>query len=139
MLIDSPPVLPVTDAMMLSKYADAMLLVVAAGQTRRAELQRAAERLAQANAPVVGIVLNKVTKQSAYGSGYGYGYGYGYGSYAPDASLVPVQANGGPSPRDGTAQSPAQVSTQVREMPDFGRQFSATYSDQLITERSSGR
>ncbi len=91
-LVDSPPVLPVTDALVLSKYADGTLLVVAAGQTKRAELQRAAERFAQANSPVVGIVLNEVTKQSGYGSGYG--YGYGYGAYAPDASLVPVQANG---------------------------------------------
>jgi succinoglycan biosynthesis transport protein ExoP len=98
-LVDSPPVLPVTDALVLSKYADATLLVVAAGQTRRGELQRAAERFAQANSPVVGIVLNEVTKQSGYGSGYG--YGYGYGSYAPDASLVPVQANGDLSPRTG--------------------------------------
>jgi receptor protein-tyrosine kinase len=100
-LVDSPPVLPVTDAMVLSKYADGTLLVAAAGQTKRAELQRAAERFSQARASVVGIVLNEVTKQSAYGSGYGYGYGYGYGSYAPDASLVPVQANGGPSARTG--------------------------------------
>ena len=91
-LVDSPPVLPVTDALVLSKYADGTLLVVAAGQTRRGELQRAAERFAQAKSPVVGIVLNEVTKQSGYGSGYG--YGYGYGSYAPDASMVPVQVNG---------------------------------------------
>jgi capsular exopolysaccharide synthesis family protein len=98
-LVDSPPVLPVTDAMVLSKYADGTLLVVAAGQTKRAELQRAAERFNQANSDVVGIVLNEVTKQSGYGSGYG--YGYGYGSYAPDASLVPVQANGDLSPRTG--------------------------------------
>ena len=46
-LVDSPPVLPVTDAMVLSKYADGTLLVVAAGQTKRAELQRAAERFAR--------------------------------------------------------------------------------------------
>jgi Mrp family chromosome partitioning ATPase len=85
--------------MVLSKYADGTLLVVAAGQTKRAELQRAAERFAQANSPVVGIVLNEVTKQSGYGSGYG--YGYGYGAYAPDASLVPVQANGDRSARAG--------------------------------------
>ena len=62
-LIDSPPVLPVADALILSGYADAVLLVVAAGQTRRAELRRAAEKLAQASAPVVGAVLNKATAQ----------------------------------------------------------------------------
>ena len=91
-LIDSPPVLPVTDAMVLSNYADGTLLVVAAGQTRRGELQRATERFAQAKSDVVGIVLNEVTKQNGYGGGYG--YGYGYGSYHPDPSLVPAPPNG---------------------------------------------
>ena len=74
-LVDSPPVLPVTDALVLSAYADSTLLVVAAGQTRRNQLQRTAERFAQGKAPVVGIVLNEVTKENGYGYGYGYGYG----------------------------------------------------------------
>ena len=97
-LIDSPPVLPVTDAVILSKEADATLLVVAAGQTRSGDLQRAAEKLAQVNATVVGTVLNEVTRQNGYGHGYGngYGYGYGYGTYASETALanVPVPANG---------------------------------------------
>ncbi len=132
-LVDSPPVLPVTDALVLSKYADGTLLVVAAGQTRRGELQRAAERFAQAKSPVVGIVLNEVTKQSGYGSGYG--YGYGYGSYAPDASLVPVQANGDVSPRTGRRGQPAQIgSSSSGNVPIRHWQSSPTYSDRLITE-----
>ena len=97
-LIDSPPVLPVTDAVMLSKDADATLLVVAAGQTSRGDLQRAAEKLAQVNARVVGMVLNETSRQ---GGGYGYGYGYGYGgTYATDKSMlqVPAQLNGSASP-----------------------------------------
>ena len=100
-LVDSPPVLPVTDAMVLSQYADGTLLVVAAGQTRRAELQRAAERFTQAKAPVTGVVLNEVTKLS------GYGYGYGYGAYEPDAALagVPAQANGKAGDRALTRRS----------------------------------
>jgi succinoglycan biosynthesis transport protein ExoP len=73
-LIDSPPVLPVADAMILSGYADAVLLVVAAGQTKRGELRRTAEKLAQAGAPVVGAVLNKATAQDEYGY---------YGGYQP--------------------------------------------------------
>jgi polysaccharide biosynthesis transport protein len=95
-LVDSPPALPVTDAMVLSKYADGTLLVVAAGRTRRTELQRTAEKFAQMDAPVVGIVLNQVTRQTGYGGGYGYGYGYGYGSYTPNAVTVsaPVPVNG---------------------------------------------
>jgi capsular exopolysaccharide synthesis family protein len=93
-LIDSPPVLPVTDSVVLAKDADATLLIVAAGQTSRGDLQRAAEKLAQVNAQVVGLVLNETTRQ---GSGYGYGYGYGYGgTYTTDKSLLPVppQMNG---------------------------------------------
>jgi polysaccharide biosynthesis transport protein len=82
-LIDSPPVLPVADALILSGYVDAVLLVVAAGHTRRGELRRATEKLAQANAPVVGTVLNKATAQDGYG--YGYGYGHGYHAYVPSA------------------------------------------------------
>jgi receptor protein-tyrosine kinase len=95
-LVDSPPVLPVTDAMVLSTYADGTLVVVAAGQTRQAALQRTAERFAQAKAPVVGIVLNQVTKENGYG--YGYGYGSSYGSYQANPSLaaLPASANGHP-------------------------------------------
>jgi polysaccharide biosynthesis transport protein len=93
-LIDSPPVLPVTDAVVLAKDADATLLVVAAGQTSRGDLQRAAEKLAQVNARVVGLVLNETSKQSG---GYGYGYQYGYGgTYMSERPLpaVPTQLNG---------------------------------------------
>ncbi|HEY5015822.1 MAG TPA: polysaccharide biosynthesis tyrosine autokinase [Streptosporangiaceae bacterium] len=73
-LLDSPPVLPVADALILSGYADAVLLVVAAGHTRRAELRRTAEKLAQASAPLVGMVLNKAGAQGDYGY---------YGGYQP--------------------------------------------------------
>jgi len=72
-LIDSPPVLPVADAMILSGHADGVVLVVSAGQTRRAELRRTREKLAQAGTPVVGAVLNKASQQDEYGY-YGSGY-----------------------------------------------------------------
>jgi Mrp family chromosome partitioning ATPase len=73
-LIDSPPVLPVADAMILSSYVDGVLIVVSAGQTRRGELRRTAEKLAQAGGPVVGTVLNKAAAHEEYGY---------YGSYEP--------------------------------------------------------
>jgi capsular exopolysaccharide synthesis family protein len=100
-LIDSPPVLPVTDAMVLSSYADGTLLVLAAGQTKRAELERASEKFSQANAPVVGIVLNQVTKQGGYGSRYG----TGYGSYLADTPADgPVHPNGDSAAASTTAR-----------------------------------
>jgi polysaccharide biosynthesis transport protein len=73
--IDSPPLIPVTDALVLSGRVDRVLLVVGAGQTRRRHLGRAAELLQQTEAPVLGAVLNATTAQH---HGYGYGYGYGY-------------------------------------------------------------
>ena len=112
-LIDSPPVLPVTDAMVLSNYANGTLLVVAAGQTRQAELERAAEKFAQAKAPLVGIVLNEVTKQSGYGR---YGTGYGYGSYAAATPVAGGPVPDGPVP-DGTVHpngDSATASTMAR-------------------------
>ena len=85
-LLDSPPVLPVADAMILSGYADAVVLVVAAGQTRRAELRRTTEKLAQANAPVVGVALNKAASQD------GYGYYGGYRSYTALPASPPAES-----------------------------------------------
>lgn len=78
-LIDSPPLLPVADAMILTSYADGVLLIVAAGKTRRADLQRATARLAQADAPIAGTVLNKAVAHGRYG---GYGRYGRYGGYA---------------------------------------------------------
>ncbi len=74
-LLDTPPVLPVTDALVVSQWVDATILVISAGQTTRREVHRAIELLTQVDAPLVGTVLNKAP------TGAGYGYGYGYGSY----------------------------------------------------------
>jgi polysaccharide biosynthesis transport protein len=84
-LIDSPPVLPVTDAAILSRHADATLMLAAAGQTRRSDLHRAVEKLDQVGVTILGTVLNKVTRQTGRYYGYGYGYTskyYGTGAHA---------------------------------------------------------
>jgi polysaccharide biosynthesis transport protein len=91
-LIDSPPILPVSDALILSRYADVVLFVAAAGETRRGELERAFELLNQSTTRIAGIVLNKVSKRTG---GYGYGYGYGYGKrYEYASKQPPVLSNG---------------------------------------------
>lgn len=78
-LIDSPPVLPVTDALVLSGQVDATLVVSVAGVTTRKEIGRTVEMLRQVDAPLVGIVLNGVSSEGAYG------YGYRYERYEPRA------------------------------------------------------
>jgi succinoglycan biosynthesis transport protein ExoP len=66
-LIDCPPVLPVTDSIVLSQRVDATVLVVSARTTSRKAAHRAAEMLQQVNAPLIGAVLNGVTEESGYG------------------------------------------------------------------------
>lgn len=72
-VIDSPPVLAVTDAMILSKIADATLLVIKPDHTRRLSLKRAIDQLQQVGANIIGVVLNdiQINRLSSYfSSGY---------------------------------------------------------------------
>lgn len=71
-LIDSPPVLPVTDAAILARRVDATLVVVASGQTRLRHLRRALEILAQVNARILGIALNRAGDGDRYEPYHGY-------------------------------------------------------------------
>ena len=79
-IIDTPPVLPVRDALLLSRLADAVIVVAKADSTPRPQIEQALQLLARVDAPVVGIVVTQldVRKAEKY-SDYGYG-GY-YGSY----------------------------------------------------------
>ena len=77
-LIDSAPVLPVTDASVLSGRVDGTLLVTRAGKTSRHSVTRALDNLAQVRAPVIGLVLNGESAESGYGYSYRYAY-YGRG------------------------------------------------------------
>ncbi len=95
-LLDTPPVLPVTDALVVSKWVDATLLVTAAGQTTRRQVQRVIELLAQVDAPLVGTVLNQAP--SGGSSGYGYGYGSYYGSNKPVSTTRQQAENGQKAP-----------------------------------------
>jgi Mrp family chromosome partitioning ATPase len=66
-LIDSPPVLPVTDSLILSQRVDCTVLVSSAMTTTRKAAARATEMLRQVDAPLVGAILNGVTEESGYG------------------------------------------------------------------------
>ncbi len=65
-LIDSPPVLPVTDALVISGLVDATLLISVSGGTTRKEAARAVELLRQVDAPLIGSVLNGVRSDGTY-------------------------------------------------------------------------
>jgi succinoglycan biosynthesis transport protein ExoP len=72
LLLDSPPILPVTDGLILSRQADATLLVSIAGGTTKKDASRAIEMLEQVEAPLAGVILNGVSPDSSYGYSYGY-------------------------------------------------------------------
>ena len=79
-VIDSSPVLPVTDAKVLSQLVDLVLIVVREGVSDRYALRQCLRQLRDVGAPILGCVFNGADlHRSPYGRQYGYGYGYGYG------------------------------------------------------------
>ncbi len=78
-ILDCPPVLPVTDSAVLSASVDGTLLVASAGLTSGKQVARAVELLRQVDAPLLGTVLNGVGAAGAYGYAYRY-HQYGDGN-----------------------------------------------------------
>lgn len=76
-VIDSPPLLPVSDPMLLAPKVDGVLLVIKAGATQKEVARRANEILENSNCNVLGVVLNNVNNALPYYFDYGY-YGYQY-------------------------------------------------------------
>jgi capsular exopolysaccharide synthesis family protein len=80
-IIDTPPLLAVSDAMPLISSADAVLVVGRLGRTTHDSVKRLRQVLDRVErSKVLGVVANGVTGRGT-GSGYGYGYGYGDGGY----------------------------------------------------------
>ncbi|HVG16281.1 MAG TPA: CpsD/CapB family tyrosine-protein kinase, partial [Chitinophagaceae bacterium] len=78
-IIDTAPIGMVSDAMALSKFADASLYIVRQGHTFKKQISLVDEFTTQGKLPKVSIIMNDVKQQVGYGY-YGYGrYGYGYG------------------------------------------------------------
>ena len=93
-VIDSPPLLLVTDAVVLSAMVDGVILVVSSGSTTRGALSRAHRILENAGSRVLGMVLNKVDMR--FDTYYGYYYGpYHQGYYDEISVSNPTHSSGG--------------------------------------------
>jgi capsular exopolysaccharide synthesis family protein len=126
--LDCPPVLPVTDSLVLSRCVDATLYIAKADSTSKRAVKRSIERLHQVNSPLIGTILNGVDAEGAYGSLYEY-YGYSSESRVPGLSklfkrksadvpalteAVPLEdmddsgprSNGNSAPPNGAGQAP---------------------------------
>lgn len=110
-VFDTPPVLPVTDALVASSWADAVVVIIHHGRTRRAQLSAAASALRNVDARVIGSVFNKrkITRSErrAYGTGE-------YG--APPEPMLAAQS----SDTVGAARAAHDADREVA--PDFAEQ-----------------
>jgi polysaccharide biosynthesis transport protein len=94
-IIDAPPLLPVTDAAVLSRICDGAVVVVRYGKTKREQLERTAKALSTVDARILGTVLNMAPTKGpdAYAYGYGYGYSYKASSDRPRMNAVTTQGD----------------------------------------------
>ena len=103
-VVDSPPVLLVTDGVVLSALVDGVILVVASGVTARGALARARRVLDNAGARVLGIVLNKVDMR--FDTYYGSYYGPYHQSYYDEISVSsPTHSPGAHARKDSSRRA----------------------------------
>ncbi|NQX10903.1 polysaccharide biosynthesis tyrosine autokinase [Microbacteriaceae bacterium VKM Ac-2855] len=94
-IVDAPPLLPVTDGAILTARTDGALVVISAGKTTTDELAKAIQNLERVSGHTLGVILNRVPPRGQIGRGYGYYYTSYYGTdrkgAAPD-SPAPTSA-----------------------------------------------
>ncbi len=81
-VVDVPPLLPVTDASLLSHSVDGVILVGSIGRSHREQMAEAASILKKVNAKLLGMVLNRAPRKGLGNSYYGFGYASAYVGYA---------------------------------------------------------
>lgn len=92
-LVDSPPVMGLADALILGNLCDDTLLTIAMGSTPRSHVQAACKRLRGARVHLLGALLNKLeARVGAYGYYYGYYHSSYYGAATPDAQKLPTES-----------------------------------------------
>lgn len=86
-VIDAPPLLPVTDAAVVAHWADGAIVAVSAGRTLDTELGSALEHLRAVHARPLGVILNRVSRRNV-GSGNYTQYGYATDNYVESSERV---------------------------------------------------
>jgi succinoglycan biosynthesis transport protein ExoP len=81
-ILDTPPVGLVSDALELSQYSDVTLYIVRQNFSKKEMITLLNNRVKRGELDNASIILNGFENKAKYGAGYGYGYGYGYGNYS---------------------------------------------------------
>lgn len=117
-IIDTPPILAVSDAAAVARWADGVLIVNRANVSTREATRKAREILDKVGAHIVGCVIWGFETGSA--GGYGYGYGsYYYGYFSDAAGKAKKKSKSGDSGAKATVQVQAAPSPEVW-MPEVG-------------------
>jgi succinoglycan biosynthesis transport protein ExoP len=124
-LFDAPPLLPVTDAAILSIHTGGALVMVAAGKTHKGQLKGSISALKNVGSKVAGVILTMTPTKGPdaygygrYGYGHGYGYGYGYGEmYSPEAETKQVRkgrrSKGSDAPSEPRHEESGRMVTRI--------------------------
>ncbi|MBX6387922.1 MAG: polysaccharide biosynthesis tyrosine autokinase [Frankia sp.] len=133
-LIDAPPLLPVTDAAVLAGRVGGTLLVARVGRTQRDQLRKAIESLRTVEARVLGTVLNMVPTKGPSSYGYGGYYGFGPGRTGGRHARPGSRAAGtlGTMP----TAAPVRPAAPTRAQPMEGADAESTEPVRLIAQRT---
>lgn len=112
-IIDAPPLLPVTDGAVLTHQADGALVVVTLGKTTRDLLDKALDTLHKARGRALGVVLNKAPLRGVDASPYAYDYRREYSAPSSLPAETPIPAGG--AHREASAEFDELATEQVPE------------------------
>jgi capsular exopolysaccharide synthesis family protein len=120
-LVDSPPIIGLSDAPILSRLVEATLIVVSFNQVTRKAARAALKRIRAAGANVVGVAFTKFAV-GKFDYNYSYKYlSYNYYNYGDATPKIEDKAKGGAAPEHAKAWSFASVSRRVRQhLRDLG-------------------
>jgi len=139
-LVDSPPVLAASDAAVIGRAVDGLILVVQPEKNHRRKVLRAVENLRTLGVSPAGCVVNRTAADSqadySYESGYGYGYGYGYadGYGEPEDSSAAAESSLAASP---APEEPHRSTTPDANAPPASDQSRSDPTNEVIPHRAA--
>lgn len=134
-IIDSPPLLGVSDASVLASRVDGVLLIVNTAQVTRRALAHAHAQLGKVGGRLLGEVLNAVS--ASLGKGYGYDYDYRYYTSENEASEKKTRRRGRRR-READTTTPAPVPVKAAPTPKFSSRESDKVADVPAPASSNG-